>query len=73
MCSTTEPTTRWPSGSLSQMLRSAWSIRRSSDPNGAASPNTSHSHDVAVPAVWMVPVYSGKLSAKRLTSWPSPA
>ena len=29
----------------SQMLRSAWSMLRSSDPNGCASPNISHLHE----------------------------
>ena len=55
---------------LAQILRSAWSICRSSEPKGAASPNTSHWHAESACGAGAVPEYSGKLSAKRLMSVP---
>jgi hypothetical protein len=59
-----------PGVALAQILRSAWSIWRSSEPNGDASPKTSHSHASSAWGAGAVPEYSGKFSANRLMSPP---
>ena len=45
----------------SQMLRSAWSMLRSSDPNGCASPNISHWHEPDAADSCVLPGVLGKV------------